>query len=95
MPDIRARHDGPRRADGAAASTALAAVGVALAWWLPGQGPWHDLGLALVVLGPLGLLATLTLRPTADSSEIEAALAGDAHIDDRLPMLEVQHSVRP
>lgn len=97
------------RADGVAVSTALAAVGAALAWWLPGEGPLGSLGLALVVLGPLALLATLTLVPpgmadddTADAkpADLNPASADVAgvdmdDIDARLPMLALQHSVRP
>ncbi len=91
------------RADALAASTALAAVGAALTWWLPSGSVLHDLGLTLMVLGPLGLLATLTLLPTADADRIETELArtgpvpaddGYDDIDERLPMLELQHSVR-
>lgn len=92
------------RADGVAVSTALAAVGAALAWWLPGEGLLRSLGLALVVLGPLALLATLTLLPPAglgpdmaddnrgDDNRADHALAD---IDERLPVLALQHSVRP
>ncbi len=97
------------RAGGVAVSTALAAVGAALAGWQPGEGPLHSLGLALVVLGPLALLATLTLVPPgmADDDTASESLAGDnlgcvdtatvdtADIDVRLPVLALQHSVRP
>jgi hypothetical protein len=94
------------RTDAVAASTTLAVVGAALAWWLPSGSVLHDLGLALLILGPLGLLATLTLMPTADVDRIEAELhrnepvpdpAADPardDIDERLPELDLQHSVR-
>lgn len=106
MPDV-IREAG--RADAVAASAALAVVGAALAWWQPGQGGLRSLGLALVFLGPLGILATLTLMPMADPDRIEAELARsepapvpaipvddsvDDHIDEPLPELDLQHSVR-
>lgn len=72
----------------------------------------HTLGLALVVLGPLTLLATLTLVDPVEVSEVEreltattppaptsierdADVASDDGVDERLPELELQHSVRP
>lgn len=117
MPDLRAGHPDLRvpeairdvsRSDGLAVSTAVTVVGAAMAGLLP-SGLLHDLGLALMVLGPLGLLATLTLMPTADADRIEAELAKagpapppvaaeddlDDDIDERLPRLDLQHSVRP
>lgn len=97
------------RADGVAVSTGVTVVGAALAGLLPPGSFLHQLGLALVVLGPLGLLSTLTLMPTADAERLEAELAraersappvadGDdltGDIDERLPRLDLQHSVRP
>ncbi len=106
LPDLRVP-DAIRqvsRADGVAVSTALAAAGAALAWWLPGEGPLSTLGLALVVLGPLALLATLTLLPPAgpgpdmadgNRSDDKRADHPSADIDERLPVLALQHSVRP
>jgi len=93
LPDLRVP-DAVRdasRADGVAASTALAVVGAALAWWLPGDGVLRTLGLALVVLGPLGLRTTLTLLPSADVSGLDDV----DDVDGRLPELELRHSVRP
>lgn len=111
LPDLRVPDSFRQvsRVDGMVVSTALAAVGAALAWWLPGEGPLSSLGLALVVLGPLALLATLTLIPpqladadkAEDDSRGEAPFAEDAadvdmdDIDARLPVLALQHSVRP
>lgn len=98
------------RADGMAVSTALTAVGAALAWWLPGEGSLSSLGLALVVLGPLAMLATLTFVPptmadddntaapdtaTVETATADTATPDTADIDARLPVLALQHSVRP
>ncbi len=103
LPDLRVL-DAIRqasRADGVVVSTALTAVGAALAWWLPGGGALSSLGLALVVLGPLGLLATLTLLPPAGVGDDAAADTVDhgadhsADIDERLPVLELERSMRP
>lgn len=112
LPDLRVpeRLREASRADGAVASTALGVVGAALAWWLPGGGFLHTTGLSLVVLGPLGLLATLTLLPAADVSELDNEPTGTApavpvpvehtdraaaDVDERLPELELRRSVRP
>ena len=106
-PDRVAHHQRPvTRADGVAVSTAVLAVGAALAWWEPAAGSLRSFGLALVVLGPLALIATLTLLPPADGREqADDPGGGEAQpptprlpiptIDERLPELALEHSVRP
>lgn len=104
--DLRASSRDPHRpppvtrTDGMVVSAATLAVGAALAWWQPATGPLHTVGLTLVVLGPLALIATLTLlTPTTllagtPADELSPDLA-TATIDDRLPELALHHSVRP
>jgi hypothetical protein len=90
------------RIDGVVVSTAVLAVGAALAWWEPGTSSLHTIGLALVVLGPLALIATLTLLPPAPARDVVGdpgdellPMLTTPTIDDRLPELALHHSVRP